>query len=121
MLQGLLIAFLVGGAICLICQLAMDFTPFSVSSAHVLVSVILAGELLSFFGLYQPLIDFAGMGAAVPLAGFGHTLVKGVLEAMNARGFMGLLTGAFTAGAAGLTAAIVFGYVMALIFKPKGK
>ncbi len=120
MLDGLLITFMVGGAICLLGQLAMDLTPFFVSSAHVLVSVILLGELLSFFGLYQPLIDFASMGASVPLSGFGHTLVQGVFDSIKAKGFMGLLTGSFSAGAAGLTAAVFFGYLMALIFKPKG-
>ncbi len=120
MFEGILIAFLIGGAICVVAQLVMDFTPFFISSAHVLVGVILVGELLSFFGLYQPLVDFAGMGASVPLSGFGHTLVKGVFESIQAKGFLGLLTGAFSAGAAGLTAAVVFGYLTALAFKPKG-
>ena len=111
---------MIGGLICVIAQIAMDATPFFVSSAHVLVTVILVGEVLSFFGLYQPLIDFAGMGAAVPLCGFGNTLVQGVEEAFREDGVLGLLTGGFTAGAAGLGAAVLFGYLVALVFKPKG-
>lgn len=113
-------AFLIGGSICMVAQIAMDTTPFFVSSSHVLVVVILLGEVLSFFGLYQPLADFAGMGASVPLCGFGHTLVQGVENAFREKGIFGILTGGFTAGAAGLAAAVFFGYLAALIFRPKG-
>lgn len=120
MLMHFVWAFLIGGLICVIAQIAMDTTPFFVSSSHVLVVVILFGELLSFLGLYQPLADFAGMGASVPLCGFGHTLVQGVETAFREKGLLGILTGGFTAGAAGLAAAVLFGYLAALIFRPKG-
>ncbi len=120
MIHNILIAFLVGGSICLIVQVIMDLTPFNVTSSHVLVSLVLIGELLSFLGFYQPFAEFGKMGASVPLCGFGNTLMEGVTEALRADGLMGLLTGGFTAGAAGLGAAVIFGYIMALIFKPKG-
>lgn len=113
-------AFLIGGAICAVVQVIMDFTPFNFSNGHVLVFVILTGELLGFFGLYQPLIDLVGMGASVPLSGFGNTLVRGVFESIAENGFMGIFLGGFTAGAAGLGAAIFFGFIFALLFKPKG-
>lgn len=120
MLFDLLWAFLIGGAICAVAQLIMDLTPFSVSSAHVLVSLILIGEILGFFGIYPHLIRFAGMGAAVPLCGFGNTLVEGVIYEVETDGFMGILTGGFIAGAAGLCAAMVFGFLTAIFLKPKG-
>lgn len=120
MLLSLLWAFLVGGAICALAQIIMDLTPFSVSSAHVLVCVIVIGEILGFFGLYGALVRFAGMGAAVPLCGFGNTVMEGVIESIETDGFMGIFTGGFTAGAAGLCAVIVFGLFFALISKPKG-
>lgn len=120
MWMNLLWAFLIGGAICAVAQMAMDLTPFFISSAHILVAVVTAGELFSFFGLYQPLTDFAGMGASVPLSGFGNTMMEGVVDALQKDGLMGVLTGAFTAGAAGLSAAIVFGFLTAIFLKPKG-
>jgi len=113
-------AFLVGGLICAAAQLMMDLTPFTVSSAHVLVSLILIGEILGFFGIYQRLILFAGMGAAVPLCGFGNTLVEGVIHEVETDGFMGILTGGFIAGAAGLCAVMVFGFLTAILMKPRG-
>lgn len=112
-------AFVIGGAICSLAQLLMDSTPFFISSAHILVTVLLIGEILGFFGLYQPLIDFAGMGAAVPLCGFGNTLISGVIDDIHTKGFMGILTGGFTAGAAGLATALFFGFITALIAKPR--
>ena len=120
MWMNLLVAFLIGGAICAVAQLAMDLTPFFVSSAHVLVTVVCAGEILSFFDLYQPLTKFAGMGASVPLCGFGNTMMEGVVTAIKDDGLLGILTGAFTAGAAGLAAAIVSGFIIAILLKPRG-
>ncbi|WP_073256401.1 stage V sporulation protein AE [Caldanaerovirga acetigignens] len=114
-----IMAFLVGGLICAAGQILMDFTPLS--PAHVLVVFVTLGAILSGLGLYQPLIDLAGAGASVPLPGFGHTLVKGVIEEVNKSGALGILTGGLKATAAGITAAIVFGYIMALIFNPKPK
>ena len=120
MLLDFLWAFLIGGAICALAQLIMDMTPFSVSSAHVLVALILIGEILGFFGIYPRLIAFAGMGAVVPLCGFGNTLVEGVIHEVEIDGFMGVFTGGFIAGAAGLCAAMVFGFLTAIFLKPKG-
>ena len=115
----LLWAFLIGGGICALAQLIMDLTPFTVSTAHVLVTVVVVGEILGFFGLYGKL-RFAGMGAAVPLCGFGNTLIEGVLTEIESDGFMGVITGGFTAGAAGLCAAVVFSFLTAIFLKPKG-
>ncbi|MEG0874514.1 MAG: SpoVA/SpoVAEb family sporulation membrane protein [Clostridiales bacterium] len=120
MFYNILLAFLVGGLICLIVQIIMDTTPFFISTAHVLVALVLTGEILSFFGLYRPFINFASMGASVPLCGFGNTLMEGVVSDLKADGLIGLLTGGFSAGASGLGAAILFGYFVAVIFKPKG-
>lgn len=120
MLYDFLLAFLVGGAICAFAQLIMDLTPFSFSSAHVLVALILIGEILGFLGIYPHLIRIGGMGAAVPLCGFGNTLIEGVLHEVKIDGFMGILTGGFTAGAAGLCAAMIFGFLIAIFLKPKG-
>ena len=120
MLTELLWAFLIGGAICALAQFIMDMTPFSISSAHVLVTVVIVGEILGFFGIYPRLIRLAGMGAAVPLCGFGNSLAEGVISEVETNGFMGILTGGFTAGAAGLCAVIIFGFLAAVILKPKG-
>lgn len=113
-------AFLIGGAICALAQFIMDMTPFSVSSAHVLVTVVIVGEILGFFGIYPRLIEFAGMGAAVPLCGFGNSLVEGVITEIETDGFIGILTGGFIAGAAGLCSVIVLGFLTAVLMKPKG-
>ena len=120
MWMDILWAFVIGGAICAVAQVAMDATPFTVSNGHVLVTVLLIGEVLGFFGLYDPFVDFAGMGAAIPISGFGNTLVQGTFEAIAEDGWLGIFTGGFMAGAAGLAAAVVFGFLAALIFKPKG-
>ncbi|HEY8362950.1 MAG TPA: stage V sporulation protein AE [Tissierellaceae bacterium] len=114
-----LMAFLIGGLICAIGQVLMDFTPLA--PAHVLVLFVTLGVILSALGLYQPLVDLAGAGATVPLPGFGHTLARGVIEEVNKYGLLGILTGGLRSAAAGITAAIVFGYIMALIFNPKPK
>lgn len=120
MIADFIWAFLIGGAICAVAQLCMDLTPFSVSASHVLVSLVVVGEILGFFGIYPHLIRLGGMGAAVPLCGFGNTIVEGVMAEVERDGIAGILTGGFTAAAAGLCAAMVFGFVTALIARPKG-
>ena len=112
-------AFLVGGCLCLIGQILIDKT--TLTPARILVSYVVAGVVLGALGLYQTIIDFAGAGASVPLTGFGATLAKGVKEAVDKDGFLGILTGGLTASAGGICAAIVFGLLAALLFKPKDK
>lgn len=112
-------AFLVGGALCAIGQLLIDLT--SLTPARILTMYVVAGVVLGALGLYQPLADWAGEGAAIPLTGFGNLLAKGVREAVAEKGVLGAFTGGLTAAAGGITAAIVFGLVTALIFKSKEK
>ena len=112
-------AFLVGGLFCAIGQVLIDYTKLT--PARILVSYVVAGVVLGGMGLYKPIIDYAGGGATVPLTGFGYLLAKGVLEAVQEDGLLGAFTGGFTAAAAGLTAAVVFGLIVALIFKPGDK
>lgn len=112
-------AFLCGGILCLIGQILIDKTPLT--PAKILVSYVTAGVALSAVGLYQPLVDWAGAGATVPLTGFGHLLAKGVKKAVEQDGFLGALTGGVTSAAGGITAAIFFGFLVALIFKPRPK
>ena len=112
-------AFLVGGALCAVGQVLIDYTKLT--PARILVAYVVAGVVLGGLGWYQPLIDFAGAGASVPLAGFGSLLAKGVREAIDKDGLMGVLSGGLTASAAGITAAILFGLIVALVFKPKDK
>jgi stage V sporulation protein AE len=112
-------AFVIGGLICVLGQLLMDLTPLT--PAHVLVLFVVLGCVLSSLGLYQPLIDIGGAGATVPLPGFGHSLVSGTIEEVNKAGFWGIFTGAVKATAAGITAAVVFGLAIAIVFNPKGK
>lgn len=112
-------AFLVGGCLCLIGQILIDKT--TLTPARILVSYVVAGVILGALGLYQPIIDFAGAGASVPLTGFGATLTKGVKEAVDKDGFLGILTGGLTASAGGICAAIAFGLLASLLFKPKDK
>lgn len=111
--------FLVGGALCAIGQILIDYTKLT--PARILVSYVVAGVILGGLGLYQPLVDFAGAGATVPLTGFGWLLSKGVREAIQEKGAIGILTGGMTATAGGITAAVVFGLLIALVFKPKDK
>lgn len=111
--------FLVGGALCAIGQVLIDYTKLT--PARILVSYVVAGVILGGLGLYQPLVDFAGAGATVPLTGFGWLLSKGVREAIQEKGAIGILTGGMTATAGGITAAVVFGLLIALVFKPKDK
>ena len=112
-------AFLVGGALCLIGQILIDKTKLT--PARILVSYVVIGVLLSAIGVYEPLVEFAGAGATVPLTGFGHTLAKGVKEAVQEKGFLGILTGGIKAAAGGITAAIFCGLLVSLIFKDKDK
>lgn len=112
-------AFLVGGLLCAVGQVLIDYTKLT--PARILVSYVVAGVALGAIGVYEPLIEFAGAGATVPLTGFGYLLAKGVKEAVAADGFLGILTGGLTATAAGIAAAILFGVLMAIIFKPKDK
>ena len=112
-------AFLCGGLLCLIGQILIDKT--SLTPARILVSYVVAGVILGGLGLYKPLVDWAGAGATVPLTGFGYLLSKGVKEAVASDGLLGALTGGITAAAGGITAAIFFGYLVALLFKAKPK
>lgn len=112
-------AFLIGGLICAIGQVLIDYTKLS--PARILVLFVVLGVVLSGLGWYQPLIDFAGAGAAVPLSGFGHLLAKGVREAIVEDGLIGAFTGGLTAASGGIAAAVVFGLVIALIFKTGDK
>ena len=111
--------FLVGGGICLLGQILMDTTRLT--APRVLVIFGPAGGILTALGLYQPLVDWAGTGATVPLPGFGYSLVKGAEEAVREKGLLGAITGGMSATAAGVTVAIVFGYLVALISDPKSK
>lgn len=111
--------FVVGGLLCVIGQLLLLRT--NLTSARILVVYVVAGVFLTAFGLYKPLVDFAAAGATVPLTGFGYTLTSGVIEAVNEYGLIGAFIGGTTAAAGGITAAIVFGLLNALIFKPKAK
>ncbi|MDF2567164.1 MAG: putative rane protein [Oscillospiraceae bacterium] len=112
-------AFVIGGLFCAIGQILIDYTKLT--PARILVSYVVAGVILGALGVYKPLVDFAGAGATVPLTGFGYLLSKGVKEAVLNHGLLGAITGGMTATAAGITAAIVFGFITALIFKPGDK
>lgn len=112
-------AFLIGGAFCAVGQVLIDYTKMT--PARILVSFVVAGVILGALGVYQPLIEFAGAGATVPLTGFGAALARGVKEAVEKDGILGIFTGGFSAASAGLTAAVVFGLIVALIFKSGDK
>lgn len=113
-------AFLIGGTICLFGQLIIDLTPFSVAPAHILVGFVVGGAVLSALGLYQSLIEIGGAGATIPLSGFGHSLAQGAIEGVKENGLLGALGGGIEATSIGVGAAIIFGYIMALIFTPQG-
>lgn len=119
MFMEFLKAFLVGGVICAVGQVLIDYTKLT--PARILVSFVVAGVVLGALGWYQSLVDFAGAGASVPLTGFGNLLAKGVREAVGKDGLLGALTGGLTATAGGITAAMIFGLIVALIFRPKDK
>lgn len=119
MFMNYLWAFVIGGLFCAVGQALIDYTKLT--PARILVSYVVAGVVLGALGLYKPLIDFAGAGATVPITGFGNTLVEGVKQAVDEKGFLGILTGGLTGAAGGITAAILFGLLTAVIFKPKEK
>lgn len=119
MIIDLLKAFLVGGIICAVGQLFIDFTKLT--PARILTGFVVAGVILSALGIYGPLADFAGAGASVPLTGFGHLLAEGVRKAVDSDGFIGVFTGGLTASAAGITAALIAGLGASLVFKQKDK
>ncbi len=112
-------AFIIGGALCVIAQILIDKTKLT--PARILVFYVVGGVILTGIGLYQPLVDFAGCGATVPLTGFGYSLAKGVEKAIDERGLIGALTGGLTATSAGITAAMVCAWIAALFFKGKPK
>lgn len=114
-----LYAFIIGGILCLIGQILIDKTKLT--PARILVSYVVIGVLLGAIGAYEPLVSFAGAGATVPLTGFGYTLSKGVREAIDAQGFMGIFIGGLKATAGGICAAIFAGLLAGLIFKDKDK
>ena len=111
--------FLCGGLLCLIGQVLIDLTKLT--PARILTGYVVAGVILQALGLYQPLVDWGGAGATVPLTGFGYSLAKGVAKAVGEKGLLGVITGVLTATAGGIAAAVVFGLLMAVLFKPKEK
>ena len=108
-------SFIVGGIICMLVQLLMEKTKLL--PGRIMVLLVVTGAVLSFIGIYQPFVDFAGAGASVPLLGFGNVLIKGVQEAVDEQGFLGLFAGGFKAGAVGTGAALIFGYIASWFFK----
>ena len=112
-------AFITGGLICVIGQILVDKTKLT--PARILVSFVVAGVFLQLIGVYQYIVDFGGAGATVPLTGFGYTLCKGVKQAIEEKGLIGIITGGLSAAAGGISAAIIFGFLVALIFKSKPK
>ena len=112
-------AFLVGGALCVIAQILLDKT--SLSPARILVGYVVAGVIFGALGVYAPLADFAGAGATTPLTGFGYLIAKGVRQAVDEKGIMGALTGGLSAASGGISAAICFGYIAALVGRMRMK
>jgi len=117
-MEQFLWAFLIGGAICVIGQLLLD--GLKLTPAHTTVALVVTGAILGGLGLYDPIIKFAGAGASVPISSFGNSLVKGALKEFEASGPIGVFTGIFQITSAGISSAIIFGFIGALIFKPKG-
>lgn len=118
MFQSFFWAFVVGGAICVIGQVMFDV--FKLTPGHTLSSLVVVGAILDGFGLYEPLIEFAGAGATIPITSFGNSLVHGALQEAEKHGIIGVLTGMFEVTSSGISAAIIFGFIGALLFKPKG-
>lgn len=114
-----LLIFTVGGLLCLLAQILIDKTKLT--PARILVIYVVAGVILGGIGLYQPLVDVAGTGATTPLTGFGYLIAKGVKKAIDEKGLLGILTGGLTSTAGGITAALVFGFLAAVVFKGKPK
>ncbi|MBQ8802510.1 MAG: stage V sporulation protein AE [Tyzzerella sp.] len=112
-------AFLIGGAICALVQILLDRTKLM--PGRVMVLLVCTGAVLGFLNIYEPFTKFAGAGASVPLLGFGNTLWKGVKEAVDKEGLIGTFLGGFKASAAGISAALIFGYLASLVFEPKMK
>ncbi|HLU21147.1 stage V sporulation protein AE [Lederbergia graminis] len=111
-------SFVIGGLICVIGQLLFDVAKLT--PAHTLSILVVSGAILAGFGLYEPLIDFAGAGATIPITSFGNSLVEGAMNEAEKHGLVGVLTGMFEVTSSGISAAIVFGFIGALLFKPKG-
>lgn len=114
-----LTAFLIGGLICVIGQVLIDAT--NITPARILVIFVVLGVALEALGIYQPLVDFAGCGATVPLTGFGYTLAKGTEEMIGEQGWLGILTGPFSAGAAGIATALISGLIVSVVTKSGSK
>ena len=112
-------AFVVGGAFCVIAQILLDKTRLT--PARILVGYVTVGVILGAVGLYKPLVEFAGAGATTPLTGFGYLISEGIKKAVDEKGFLGIFTGGITAAAGGISAALIFGYLAAIIFKGKTK
>ena len=119
LIKQCLLAFLFGGALCVIGQLFIDFTKLT--PARILVAYVTSGVALTALGLYEPLVKIFGCGATVPLTGFGYCLAKGVKESVQKDGLLGILSGGLVGTAAGIAAAVVFGFLIALIAKPRSK
>lgn len=117
-MEKFLWAFIVGGLICVIGQIMLD--GFKLTPAHTTSTLVVVGAILGGLGLYEPLVKFAGAGATVPISSFGNSLVKGALKEFESSGPIGVLTGIFQITSAGISAAIIFGFLGALVFKPKG-
>ncbi|MDA8222118.1 stage V sporulation protein AE [Desulfosporosinus sp.] len=120
MFEMIVPAFIVGGIICMIGQLLMDLTKPTFTPAHVLVSFVSGGAILGALGIYEPLVKIGGAGASIPLSGFGYSLAKGAMEAVEKRGILGAFSGGVEATAVGIAAAVFFGYLISVAFKPKG-
>ena len=114
-----ILAFVIGGLICVVAQILIDKTKLT--PARILVTYVVAGVILGGIGLYARLVELAGAGATVPLTGFGYNISKGIREAVDEKGLLGIFTGALTAASGGTAAALIFGYIAALIFKAKPK
>ncbi len=119
MFLELLRAFLIGGLLCCAAQILIDRTQLT--PARILTLYVVAGVVLGAIGVYQPLVDFAGAGATVPLLGFGNTIAKGMREAIQQHGLLGIFSGSFTAASAGIGAAVLFGWLISLVCKSKEK
>lgn len=119
MIVSTIIAFVVGGLVCVVGQLLFDVAKMT--PAHTLSLLVISGSVLDGFGLYEPFIDFAGAGATIPITSFGNALTHGAMAEAEKHGIIGVLTGMFEVTSSGISAAILFGVIGALIFKPKGK
>lgn len=117
-MEKLVWAFIIGGLICVIGQLMLD--GLKLTPAHTTSTLVVVGAILGGLGLYEPLVQFAGAGATVPISSFGNSLVKGALKEFESTGPIGVLTGIFQITSGGISAAIIFGFIGALVFKPKG-